>query len=390
VAASPSSPGFLVDGNRLQLLESGRQRLEMLVELIDRAERSLRLLYYIYADDAAGRRVNDALIRAAGRGVTVSLIVDGFGAGLVSDRAFFEPLQDAGVSVCWFSPSWGRRYQLRNHQKLALADGETEKARIIIGGFNIEDDYLGRAPDPKLIWRDLGLLVEGPAATRITGYVDALERWTYNPKARLRQLNRALSRWSEQAGTTRWLLGGPTKRLSPWARCLKADMRLGRSIDIIAGYFAPSPAILRRLDRAARRGARVRVVNAAISDHPGAIEAARFTYAGLLRKGVQLFEYRPSKLHTKLFVVDAAVHIGSANFDMRSLFINLELMLRVEDRAFADHMRRYVEGEIAQSEQITRALYRQRTGWRTRAKQFVAYVLLAIVDPRVSRGLNLD
>jgi cardiolipin synthase len=65
-------------------------------------------------------------------------------------------------------------------------------------------------------------------------------------------------------------------------------------------------------------------------------------------------------------------------------------MLRVEDRTFADHMRRYVEGEIAQSEQITRALYRQRTGWRTRAKQFVAYVLLAIVDPRVSRGLNLD
>ncbi len=390
VAALLPHPGFLVDGNRLSLLETGKRRLDALVELIDEAERSLRLLYYIYADDAAGRRVNAALIRAAERGIAVSLIVDGFGAGLVSDRAFFQPLEEAGVAVCWFSPRWGRRYLLRNHQKLALADGETEHARIIVGGFNIEDDYLGRAPERWKIWRDLGLLVEGPAAARLTGYFDALQHWTRQPKAKLRHLTRMLKRWSESEGATRWLIGGPMKRLSPWARCLKADMRAAGRIDIIAGYFAPSPAILRRLDRAGQRHAEVRVLTAALSDHPGAVAAARFTYAGLLRKRVRVFEYLPSKLHTKLFVVDDAVHIGSANFDMRSLFINLELMLRIEDHAFALHMRNYVEGELARSEEITRKLYRERTGWRQRVRQFVAYVLLAVVDPRVSRGLNLE
>ncbi len=387
--ALPITP-FTVDGNQLILLETGKRRLDGLVDLIDGATRSLRLLYYIYADDDAGRRVNEALIRAAARGVAVSLIVDSFGAGLAADRGFFTPLEEAGVAVCWFSPRWGRRYLLRNHQKLALADGETADARVIIGGFNIEDDYLGRAPEPWKIWRDLGLLVEGPAAMRITGYFDALDRWIRQPKAKLRHLARALNRWSEKEGQARWLLGGPTKRLSPWARSLKADMRTAKRIDIIAGYFAPSPAILRRLDRAARRGAEVRVVTAALSDHPAAVEAARFTFAGLLRKGVRLFEFQPSKLHTKLFVVDDAVHIGSANFDMRSLFINLELMLRIDDPAFARYMRSYVDGEIAQSEAITRELHRARTGWRRRIRQFVAYMLLAVVDPRVSRGLNLE
>ena len=386
MVASP----FTVEGNRLTLLKKGAERLQALIELIDGAERSLRLLYYIYADDATGRRVNDALIRAAGRGVAVSLIVDGFGAKLVSDRSFFTPLEDAGVSMCWFSPRWGRRYLLRNHQKLALADGETERARIIIGGFNIEDDYLGRAPERWMIWRDLGLLVEGPAAARITGYFDALQSWTQDPKAKLRHLTRLLKRWSETEGRTRWLIGGPMKRLSPWARSLRADMRVGRRIDLIAGYFAPSPTILRRLDRAGKRNARVRVVTASLSDHPNAVAAARFTYAGLLRKQVRIFEYQPSKLHTKLFVIDDAVHLGSANFDMRSLFINLELMLRVQDAAFAEHMRAYVEGEIARSEEITPALYKERANWRQRARQFVAYVLLAVVDPRVSRGLNLE
>ena len=378
-------PSFTVDGNKLTLLVTGRQRLDALLRLIDGAERSLRLLYYIYADDETGRQVNAGLIRAAQRGVTVALIVDGFGAGLVAERAFFAPLEEAGVAVCWFSPRWGRRYLLRNHQKLALAD----ERRIIVGGFNIEDDYLGQADEPWKIWRDLGLVVDGPAAGRMAGYFDALHDWTKTPKAKLRHLNRTLQRWSETDGQVRWLLGGPMRRLSPWARSLRADIRTAARIDIIAGYFAPSPAILRQLDRAGKRRAQVRVVSAALSDHPAAVEAARFTYAGLLRKRVQIFEYTPSKLHTKLYLADDTTHIGSANFDMRSLFINLELMLRVDDPAFAAHVRAYVDGEIAQCQPITAAVNRARTGWRRRVKQFLAYAVLAVVDPTVTRRLNL-
>ena len=381
----PLQPTFHVDGNRLLLLDTGRRRLDALLDLINGATRTLRLIFYIYADDEAGRQVNAALIAAAGRGVDVQLIVDGFGAGLVAERSFFDPLGEAGVAVCWFSPRWGRRYLLRNHQKLALADDE----RIIVGGFNIEDDYLGVAPEPWMVWRDLGLLVEGPAAGRMAGYVDALYRWTTADKPRLRHLNRSLRQWSETDGAVRWLIGGPTRRLSPWARSLRADIRAAARIDIIAGYFAPSPAILRRLDRAGKRRAQVRVITAALSDHPAAVEAARFTFAGLLRKRVQIFEYQPTKLHTKLYLTDDFTHIGSANFDMRSLFINLELMLRVDDPAFAAHVRAYVDGEIAQCERITAEVHRARTGWRRRVKQFLAYALLAVVDPTVTRRLNL-
>jgi cardiolipin synthase len=157
---------------------------------------------------------------------------------------------------------------------------------------------------------------------------------------------------------------------------------------VIAGYFTPSPALLRRLDHAGRRQADVRIVTASRSDNGATIAAARFTYAGLLRKGVRVFEYQPTKLHTKLYVIDDAVHIGSANFDMRSLFINLELMLRIEDAAFAAHVRAYVDGEVAKSTEVTKALYKANTGWVQRLKQFAAYFVVAVVDPNVSRGLN--
>ena len=380
-----AQPVFTVEGHRLTLLDTGPRRLDALLALIDGARVSLRILYYIYADDATGRRVNAALAAAARRGVRVMLIVDGFGS---EGDAFFEPLREAGVSVCRFSPRFGRRYLLRNHQKLALADAETNdghQARIIIGGFNIEDDYFGTPKEQA--WRDLGLLLEGPAAARMAGYFDALEEGI-RTGGRVRRLNKALARWSERDGRLRWLIGGPTRHLSPWARAIRADMRHARRIDIIAGYFTPSPTVLRRLDRAGRRRAEVRVVTAARSDNNVTIAASRFTYAGLLRKGVRIWEYGATKLHTKLYVVDDATWVGSANFDMRSLFINMELMLRIEDAPFAAHVRGYVDGEIAQSNEVTVAAYRSATGWWQRTKQFVAYLLTAVADPAISRGLN--
>jgi cardiolipin synthase len=381
---APPQPVFTVDGNRLTLLDTGARRLDALIDLIDRARRSLRILYYIYAADDAGRRVSAALAAAARRGVTVALIVDGFGSD-DTPADFFDDLREAGVDLCRFSASVGRRYLLRNHQKLALADAEDEP-RIIVGGFNVEDDYFGTVAEHA--WRDLGLLLEGPAAARMGAYFDALKTAVEHPRPRVRPLNRTLAQFSETTGALRWLIGGPTRKLSPWARTLRADIAAGRCVDIIAGYFTPSPLLLRRIERAGRASKRVRIVTASKSDNNATIAAARFSYAGLLRRGVQLFEYRPTKLHTKLYVVDDAVHIGSANFDMRSLFINLELMFRVEDAAFADHVRGYVEGEIAQSQAITWDVYKAETGWWQRVKQFGAYLTIAVVDPGVSRGLN--
>jgi cardiolipin synthase len=373
------SDSFDVEGNRLTLLIEPRDRLTGLLALIEGATDSLRLLYYTFADDHAGLRVRNALVAACERGVAVSLIIDGFGSD--PNDAFLQPLRDACVDICRFLPRYGRRFLLRNHQKLCIADGE----RLVIGGFNIQDAYFADMDG----WRDLGLIVEGPAAGRLVGYFDALSAWTKRPKARMRDLRRALRRWSEPNGAVRWLLGGPARRLSPWARTLRTDMRAARSASLIAAYFAPSPAMLRRLDKVGIRGS-VRVLTAARSDNTTTIAAARFTYPGLLRKGVRIFEYQPAKLHTKLYIVDDAVHIGSANFDMRSLFLNMELMLRIDDSAFADRMRALFEHELEDSVEIK---LKDVTGWGhtlARARNAAAYFLVSVLDYGVTRRLNLD
>jgi cardiolipin synthase len=376
-ATTPRKPPTAVVGeNRLTLLPDGPPRLDALIALIEGAEESLRILYYMFMDDASGTRVRDALIAAAGRGVKVSLLVDGFGS--TGNNAFFQPLIDSQASFCRFSPHYGRRYLLRNHQKLALADGR----RVIIGGFNISDDYFGEADTGA--WRDVGLEVEGDSVSCLARYFDGLFQWTRTPHARSRDLRRMLHQSSVTEGKLHWLFGGPTRRLSPWARAVRKDMLGATRLDIIAAYFAPSPSILRRMARIARRG-RTRLITAGKSDNQATIAAARSTYSYLLKRGVEIYEYEPTKLHTKLFVVDDAVHIGSANFDMRSLFLNLEMMLRVDDPGFAAAMRRFVDGEVAHSLHITLAAHRRQRTVFNRIKWAIGWFVVAVADYRISR-----
>jgi cardiolipin synthase len=378
-AALPIPP-VEVAGHRLTLLEEGAERLEALVALIDTAQESLRILYYIWEDDASGRRVRDALIAAMERGVNVSLLVDGFGAANAKDD-FFKALTDRGARFCRFVPRFGRRYFLRNHQKLAIADGR----RVIVGGFNISDSYFGTVEEGA--WRDLGLLVEGDSVSCPTAYFDDLFKWAVKPEGSMRTLRRVLQKHSRSEGKLHWLFGGPTRRLSPWARSVRADMRGARRLDIVAGYFAPGPVLLRRSANVARHG-RVQLVTAAKSDNNATVAAARFTYWTLLKRGVRIFEYQPTKLHTKLFAIDDVVHVGSANFDMRSLFLNLEMMLRIDDAGFAAAMHDYVDGEIVRSTEITLASHRAQRTWLNRLRWAIGYFLIAIADYRITRRLN--
>jgi cardiolipin synthase len=156
---------------------------------------------------------------------------------------------------------------------------------------------------------------------------------------------------------------------------------------MIAAYFSPGPTLLRRSGNVARRG-RARLITAAKSDNSTTILAARHTYSLLLRRGFEIYEYQATKLHTKLFVLDDVVHIGSANFDMRSLFLNLEMMLRVDDPAFAAAMHRFVDGEIANSIRITPEMHRAKRSLFNRILWGLAYFIVAVADYNVSRRLN--
>jgi cardiolipin synthase len=374
-----------IDGNRLTPIIEGPEILAALMKLIDGAKCSLRLLYYIYTADRTGALVKDALIRAIDRGVEVSLLIDGFGSGRTHE-SYFRELHERGARFCRFNPSYGRRYLLRNHQKLALADGETDASRILIGGFNIENGYFARIDE--VGWRDLGLLIEGPAAKRVLPYYDALMSWSLGSRSKLKTLRSVVRQYSEHQGPLQWLYGGPMQIKSPWGLATLRDLAAASDLAMMVAYFAPMGGILDRIGAVARRG-RARVIIPAKSDNPPTVDAARSTYSRLLKQRVQLFEYQPTKLHSKMLVMDDVVHIGSSNFDLRSLYLNMEMMLRVDDPEFAQMMRHYFEHELCNSLEITAAVYKERATLWQRLKWRISWFLVATLDYTVTRRLAL-
>ena len=368
-----------IAGNRLELIEGGEARLALLLGLIAKAERSIKMLMYMFNADSVGQGVRDALAAAARRGIEVRLLIDGFGSD--ASPEFFSIFDEVGAEHCVFNPSYGRGYLLRNHQKLVVIDDRV----AIVGGANIDDTYMSDV-DAKG-WRDLWLRIEGPAVAMPSRYFDLVFRWSKRKHPALKSLRRQIAEFSEWRGPLQWKFSGPLSMRNSWWRSIGQDIRRGHRLDMIFAYFAPPGAMLRRIGRLGRRG-RARIITAARSDNNATIAAARHSYSRLLRRHVEMYEYQPAKLHTKLAIVDDVVHIGSSNFDYRSLYINMEVMLRIKDEGFADAMRSYFDGEIAHSKWITPALHRRRASpWR-RIKWAISHFLVNVMDYTVTRRLN--
>jgi cardiolipin synthase A/B len=372
-----------VDGHKLSLFVSGADRLAALLDIIESAKTSLRLFFYMFSDDETAHRVRDAMIAAAKRGVKVSLLIDDFGSNQ-SPADAYQPMIDAGISFARFVPRLSRRYLMRNHQKIVVAD----EARALVGGSNVDARYFDDDPEGKS-WHDLYLVVEGPAAKRLALYYDGLARWTKAGSGSFRGLLRLLSRRSERRGKLRWLFNGPFRRISPLTRSISTDFDRAEQLDMVHAYFAPNWGLLRKIGRVVKRGGRARIITAARSDNQTTIAAARHCYRRLLRNGVEIAEYLPQMLHMKLIVVDDAVYIGSANFDMRSLYINGEIMLRIEDQAFAAAARGLIESHRPHCDEISRAEHRARSTWLSRAHWLISYFIVSSLDFRMTRGLGL-
>ncbi len=383
-ATSPASdPDTLtadVAGHRLEVLVDGDQRLERILALLAGAIRSIDIIMYIFEHDAAGTRVLDSMTAAARRGVRVRAVIDSFGSSDISD-SIFVPLREAGGSVTFFSRRWRSSYLIRNHQKLLLIDDDV----AVTGGFNIATPYLGTQPDN--CWFDLGIIVRGPSVARMVAWFDEIHDYTMNNDGRLFMLRRLIREWPVEAGPVTWLVGGPTQRLSPWAQAVRSDLVGARQLDMAMAYFSPGQGMLRRLGRVAKHG-RARFIMAAKSDNAATIGASRLLYGYLLRKGAQVWEYRPCKLHMKLIVIDDVVYIGTANFDMRSLFVNVEVMLRIADARFAEQMRDFIAAQQYDCDDITAAKHKARAGWLTRLRWTLAWFVVGAADYTVSRRLN--
>lgn len=398
----------------LQLLHSGQEFFPALIKAFDAAARWIQLETYIFDFHGAGAQVADALIRAAGRGVTVQVLVDGIGTDpLPAD--WQQKFADAGVVWCVYSPlgsGLGRLGGLglllperwrRLHRKLCVVD----QRLVFCGGINVLDDYFdlihGELQAPRF---DFAVAVTGPLALEAADAM-ALLWWRVQVgySARQRHLGEAWEKFkaagyggladvpqlapASNAGAAPSAVARPRAALvlrdnlrhrgSIERAYRKAIGRARQEIIISNAYFLPGGKLRRALVRAARRGVRVTLLLQGKYEHFFQYHAARPVYGALLAAGVEIHEYEASFLHAKVAVVDGHwATVGSSNLDPLSLLLAREANVVVDDPAFAQVLRGHLcDAMTTQGRRMDPAAYSQRPLGQ-RLQGWLAYALMRL------------
>lgn len=371
-----------VAGNRLTLLNSGHEFFPALLAAAAAAEQEIHLETYIFADDPVGQAVAAALAAAAGRGVTVRLLVDGFGARDLAPQLVAQ-MEAAGVQLLFFRREvthWRmRRHRLRRlHRKLAVIDGRL----AFVGGINIIDDN-NAAPELRPRF-DYAVRMEGPLVRQV--HVAVRRMWEMvvwaSFKRRFRGRKAPLPELAE-AGEQRaaFLVRDNIRHRLDIAQGYLDAIRGARQEILIANaYFLPGLRFRRALRDAARRGVRVTLLLQGRSDHPLLHYATQALYGALLAQGIRIFEYRRSFLHAKVAVVDEDwATVGSSNIDPFSLLLAKEANVVVLDPGFAAGLKSSLQQALAAGAVELHLQELAHLSWHARLRRWLSYGLVRLL-----------
>jgi len=388
-----------LSGNHIQLLRSGEEYFPSLLIAIKNAANTIYLQTYIYEVDKAGISIGDALKQAAQRGVTVNVLLDGFGCKELP-KTYLKELENAGVQVMFYRPKispWTlKKNRLRRmHRKIAVIDERI----AYVGGINIIDDY--NVPDNTPPRIDYAVRIEGALLPSIAASVVKL--WHRMQWMRLRGLvaRISLTTKTNSIKQAQNATKAPHHEQNGLKKEIKQDMQAAfvlrdnllhrkdienaylsaintaKSEIIIANaYFVPGRKFRKALLKAAQRGVKIELLLQGRMEY-FLMFATHAFYGLFLKNGVQIFEYRKSFMHGKVAVIDGYwATVGSSNIDPFSMMLAREANIVVQNKAFANELRSEILSSIREGSHQVSA---QEWLHGKRAKRLLSWLVYGMV-----------
>jgi cardiolipin synthase len=319
--------------NKVELIRGGKSYFSILHDMIDNAQKTIQLQVYIFEEDETGKEVASKLINAANRGIRVQVLLDGYASRGLSN-GFKNSMREAGIQLRFFKPIFkGGNYYFgrRLHHKIVVCDGMVS----LVGGINISDRYNDTLGAPA--WLDWAVKVEGETSFELFKlcnqcYTKKPEDWLVMTKKNFIQGLDANLHCPVRIRRNDWVTG--KNEIS--ASYMEMFRNAHQEIIIMSSYFIPGLFFRNNIIKALKKGVKIKLILAGISDVGIAKHAERYLYRWALRHGIELYEYKHNILHGKIAVADGkTVTIGSYNINDISALASIELNLDVEDLSFS-------------------------------------------------------
>ena len=319
--------------NNAELIRGGKSYFSILHDMIDNSQKSIQLQVYIFEEDDTGKEVASRLIRAAKRGIKVQVLLDGYASKGLSN-GIKNNMREAGIQLRFFNPIFkGGNYYFgrRLHHKIVVCDGMTS----LIGGINISDRYNDTPGSPA--WLDWAIKVEGEAALELFNVCNQCfskknEDWLQIKKQDITNAFDTNLHCPIRIRRNDWVMG----RNEISASYMEMFKKARHEIIIMSSYFIPSLFFRNNIIKALKKGVKIKLILAGISDVGISKYAERYLYRWAVRHGIEIHEYNHNILHGKIAVADGKIiTIGSYNINDISALASIELNLDVEDVTFS-------------------------------------------------------
>ncbi|EPD3288774.1 cardiolipin synthase ClsB [Cronobacter sakazakii] len=364
------------DGNHIELLENGDEFYPAVFDAINKARSKVILETFIWFDDNVGRQLHDVILNAAQRGVSIEVLLDGYGSPDLSDE-FVGTLTSAGVMFRYYDPrprTMGMRTNVfrRMHRKIVVIDGEV----AFVGGINYSAEHMSDyGPEAK---QDYAVRVEGPVVQDIYHFVlsnlgeERVSRWWQ------RHYQQAVENTTPGEAQALFVWRDNNDHRDDIERhYLKMLANAKKEVIIANAYFFPGYRLLHAMRNAARRGVKVKLIVQGEPDMPIVKVGARLLYNYLVKGGVEVYEYLRRPLHGKVALMDDHwATVGSSNLDPLSLSLNLEANLIIHDTQFNQTLRDNLTRLIREDcKQVDESMMPKRTWWNL-AKSVIVFHFL--------------
>ncbi|MBV4366987.1 cardiolipin synthase [Erwinia sp. BNK-24-b] len=357
-----------VKGNQLQLLTSTDDTMQALIRDIQLARHNIEMVFYIWQPGGMADEVAETLMAAARRGVHCRLMLDSAGSVQFFRSPWPAMMRNAGIDVVEslkvsLLRVFLRRMDLRQHRKVVLIDNYI----AYTGSMNLVDPRYFKQDAGVGQWIDLMARMEGPVATTM-GIIYSCD-WEIETGKRILPPppDGTIMPFEQESGhTIQVIASGPGFPEDLIHQALLTAVYSAREqLIMTTPYFVPSDDLLHAICTAAQRGVEVSIIVPKHNDSLLVDWASRSFFAELLEAGVRIYQFEDGLLHTKSVLVDGQLSlVGTVNLDMRSLWLNFEITLVIDDDGFGSDLARVQDDYIARSQLLDAKRWLQRAYWQ--------------------------
>ncbi len=352
-----------VNFNNLILFNNNKKLIYSLLKDIRLSIHSIYIIFYIWEPSFLSNKIALSLIKASSRGVDCRIILDSIGSLNFFKTIWPLIMQKHGIKIIeyskfYFFEIFFKRIDFRQHKKIILIDNYI----TYVGSMNLVDYKKFKKHLNLGIWIDLMIKIKGDLVNKIIKLIFFYE-WEIETGEVIPDVKTVYKNIKKSTTKLVQIINSSPGLPNNLIHCalLNIISSTKKRLIITTPYFVPSSLLINTICSIANKGIEVNIILSKKSDSFLVYWASRYFFKDLYLSNIKIYLYKDNFLHSKSILIDNNISIlGSINFDIRSIWLNFEILLIIYNNHINKKLYKIHQQYITQSKLIDNSFFSKK------------------------------